>query len=56
MKENNILQLIQENNNIFQTTIKNQLNEKIIKPIECYLMNNNWKNKFLIIKTKRIHK
>ena len=53
MKENNILQLIQENDNIFQTTIKNQLNEKIIKPIECYLMNNNWKNTFLNYKNKK---
>ena len=47
MKENNILQLIQENDNIIQNNIKNQLNKKIIKPIECYLMDKNWKNIFL---------
>ena len=47
MKENNILQLIQENDNIIQDNIKNQLNKKIFKPIECYLMDKNWKNIFL---------
>ena len=47
MNEKNVSQLILENDIIIQNNIKNQLNKKIIKPIECYLMDNNWKNTFL---------
>ena len=47
MNEKNVSQLILENDIIFQNNIKSQLNKKIIKPIECYLMDNNWKNTFL---------
>ena len=45
-KKNGFLIFLDEFNS-FQNKLKNQLNKSISNPIECYLLNRNWKNTLL---------
>ena len=47
MNERNSLLFILKNLNSFQNDLKKQLDTLILQPIECYLMDKNWKNHLL---------
>ena len=47
MNEGNSLLFILKNLNSFQNDLKRQIDTLILQPIECYLMDKNWKNHLL---------
>ena len=48
MNVKNSLLLIFKNINTFQNNLKNQIDNVLFKPIECYLLESNWKSNLLI--------